>query len=466
MTINVFQKNSTNPFNNFNIKLGHTTAAPTTGSGFLSYTNQTTCYTNAAYSTTTGDNVFTFSTPFVWDGSSNIVTEYCFDNTIVFGSFDFVRAKNDALGAGVRTSLVVDNNSVGGTDGCSLGTSSFYQDDYRPITKFKHYKPGTGIETVAGNTKVESLPTATAEYDFLSANNKVIAKLKDPSQDLGCVTATVENDGVGVTTPFASGLRSNKVWAITPTTNGSTAAYTITLYMTTAELNGAIPTTFKIYKTSAGSIGGATAANTVSAPTTVSQNAEFTSFTATFTGFSRFFIGNDAIALPLYYNDFTGVRSNNKNILNWKSSIGNLDRYEVERSLDGIRFTNIGAVNYSTSTSQYSLTDNLSYSGTAYYRLKMYTSNGNYSYSYIISITAEKDDRIRIYPLPAKTDVIVSVTDNALINTYISIVDNRGAVVKQVLLTGLQQQVQLNGLPAGIYYFRFANKQVQKIIKE
>ena len=32
------------------------------------------------YSTVMGDNLFNFSTPFEWDGNSNIVVNLCFDN--------------------------------------------------------------------------------------------------------------------------------------------------------------------------------------------------------------------------------------------------------------------------------------------------------------------------------------------------------------------------------------------------
>lgn len=459
-------KNSSAPFNNFNIKVGHTTAAPTTGSGFLAVSNLTTCYSNAAYSTALGENVFTFSTPFVWDGTSNIVTQYCFDNTADLGSADQVSAVADALGAGVRTTVVKASNAAANLDGCTLATTgSFFPSAERMITKFKHYKPGTAIETLAGNTGVNFIPAATAEYDFRSSNDKVLAKIKNPNQDLGCVTANLVNDGNGVATPFFSGNRSSKVWSVTPALNGNTVSYTVILYMTAAELAGADPSLFKIYKSSAATIAGANAGNTVTAATTVSQNAEYTTFTAAFTGFSLFFIGNNAIVLPLYYNDFSGVRTNNSNLLKWKSSGGGITKFDVERSLDGLNFYGIGTVNYSAAVS-YNFADNLIYKGTAYYRLRIYLPNGNSSYSYIIQLNAGKNDQIKVYPSPTKSDVIVSLNDNALLNTYMSVIDNKGTVVKTVLLKNLQQFVTLQELPAGVYHFRFNNNSVINVIKQ
>ena len=465
LTLSVATKNSTLPFNNFTIRMGHTSAPPSAATGFLDNQGLTTCSTTAAYTTVAGDNTFVFTTPFVWNGTSNIVVRYCYNNT-VDQTGDIMNIKNTVLGAGINAGAYNFEPAASNADGCALPTNSFINTTNRPVTRFKHYKPGSLIETVAGNTKVEFVPAATAEYDFLSANNKVLAKVKNPSLDLACVTASLANDGNGVTIPFFSGMRSSKVWLITPTTNVSTVAYTITLYMTTAELAGANPATFKIYKSSAANIGAATAGNTVTAATTVSQNAEYTTFTASFTGFSLFFIGNAAVVLPIYYSDFTGARINNSNRLSWKNSGVSVTKYDLERSLDGITFASITTINYASSTSNYGFTDNVVYSGRAYYRLKIYLPNGSYAYSYIIPLNADKQAQVRVYPSPTRSDVVVSIDDNALLNTYISIVDNRGAVVKKVLLNSLQQQVSLSELPAGVYYFRFTNNTVINIIKQ
>jgi hypothetical protein len=64
---------------NFTIKMGGTSA--TSMSGYLPNTGFTTVYTNAAYVATAGLNVHTFSTPFLWNGSDNVVVEVCFDNS-------------------------------------------------------------------------------------------------------------------------------------------------------------------------------------------------------------------------------------------------------------------------------------------------------------------------------------------------------------------------------------------------
>jgi hypothetical protein len=60
----------------FTIKIGTTTATSVSNTW---ETGLTTVYSVSAYTETAGWNTHTFTTPFVWDGSSNIIIETCFD---------------------------------------------------------------------------------------------------------------------------------------------------------------------------------------------------------------------------------------------------------------------------------------------------------------------------------------------------------------------------------------------------
>lgn len=77
LAFNITQKNSIYPFNGFTIKIGCTSATGITS--FLS--GLTTVYGPVSYTSTTGVNSFALTTPFDWDGTSNLVVEVCFDNT-------------------------------------------------------------------------------------------------------------------------------------------------------------------------------------------------------------------------------------------------------------------------------------------------------------------------------------------------------------------------------------------------
>ncbi|MDD3875883.1 MAG: choice-of-anchor J domain-containing protein [Bacteroidales bacterium] len=65
------------PLTNFTIMMGHTTQ--TSISTWIS--GLTTVYTVPTYSDVVGWNTHVFTTPFVWDGTSNIVVETCFNNS-------------------------------------------------------------------------------------------------------------------------------------------------------------------------------------------------------------------------------------------------------------------------------------------------------------------------------------------------------------------------------------------------
>jgi len=82
----VITKNTTAAFQGFTIKMAHTTAF-TANSTLLP--NATTVYA-ADYATVPGWNTHQFTTPFVWDGSSNVALEICYAGNFVGASPDAV----------------------------------------------------------------------------------------------------------------------------------------------------------------------------------------------------------------------------------------------------------------------------------------------------------------------------------------------------------------------------------------
>jgi hypothetical protein len=78
LSFQVTNVNTCAPLMNFTISLG-TTALTDLSAGFASYT-ATQVYTTSSYAPVTGVNTHPFSTPFYWDGVSNIIVETCFAN--------------------------------------------------------------------------------------------------------------------------------------------------------------------------------------------------------------------------------------------------------------------------------------------------------------------------------------------------------------------------------------------------
>lgn len=324
----------------------------------------------------------------------------------------------------------------------------------------------TPIATTANDTDIEQVKTASGLHQFFNGTNQLISVVGASSADLGCVTSKIEADGVGFV-PFSSGQRSNKVWSIAPTTNGPTASYTVTLYMTTAELNGAPSANYKVYKSSAATVAAITSGNTQTVATTVSSNANYTSFTATFTGFSLFFIGNESIVLPLQLVQFSGTRVGNISKLVWNTANEiNTRSFVIERSKNGTAYQTAGTVNAAgTGNGTYSFDDEINFSGNMYYRLKMTDIDGSFTYSSVIVLKEIPENKISVYPNPFDETFTIDMGAVDLLNTSISIIDAKGVVLKKVKLTAIQTQVNTAGLPKGNYVVQFADGKSTRIVK-
>ncbi len=106
----VASKGSYIPYQNFTIKMGCTNAPSLSLAG--GWLPTTPVYTNVSYSTFVGLNTFDLTTPYTWDGVSNLVVEVCFDNTS-YTADDYVYTTNTSL-----TQTLV--NYVDGGSGCSM----------------------------------------------------------------------------------------------------------------------------------------------------------------------------------------------------------------------------------------------------------------------------------------------------------------------------------------------------------
>jgi hypothetical protein len=185
--------------------------------------------------------------------------------------------------------------------------------------------------------------------------------------------------------------------------------------------------------------------------------------------------------LPVKLITFAGVNKNNDALINWitASEIENKG-FEVERSLDGKSFVNVGFVKgkgNSNSTNRYELTDKgvFAKNTVAYYRLKQIDFNGTYTYSQVIKINAKSTatNSMVVYPNPSVGEFNVSFQSNIEGNGLIEISDIQGKVIytKNVLVS-----LGANNFPIeekanfgkGIYFVKFnmnGEIHVEKLVK-
>jgi hypothetical protein len=119
--------------------------------------------------------------------------------------------------------------------------------------------------------------------------------------------------------------------------------------------------------------------------------------------------------LPVNLVNYTAIAENNRIHLKWKvSSEQNNDRFEMERSSDGINFEKLCSVKGRGNSSQpfvYESYDHSPLKGINYYRLKQYDFDGKALELGIKSVNFDlnKNDQILVYPIPVDKKINIKI---------------------------------------------------------
>ncbi len=163
----------------------------------------------------------------------------------------------------------------------------------------------------------------------------------------------------------------------------------------------------------------------------------------------------------------TGNYAANKTLLNWKAeNTQNIKGFGIERSIDGRSFTEIGTLNLSA-TSQYTFTDvNPPPDAKIFYRLKIMSRNGNFSYTDIIIINTKNNVNFSVSPNPVMNNLTVSGLKTT---GDIIVTDALGHLVVSQKIQALQSYtIDVSLWSKGMYiitYFDGTKKATQKFIK-
>lgn len=129
----------------------------------------------------------------------------------------------------------------------------------------------------------------------------------------------------------------------------------------------------------------------------------------------------------------------------------NVKYYQVERSLDGVRFQAAGVVNYKVpiaGKNSYDFLDKFTAAEKIYYRVKQVDVDGKYMYSKVAVISNEQGDEVSILPNPSVdyTTVAIGVTQNQ--KATIELIDIKGIrqVIQKVSLSKGLNNIRLNNL--------------------
>ncbi|MCP9752753.1 M43 family zinc metalloprotease [Ferruginibacter sp. HRS2-29] len=322
---------------------------------------------------------------------------------------------------------------------------------------------------------------AASPFDY-----RLIAGVKNPSANIGCVTASVNQAGtstlVTISTPSGTYQRGSKVIWLQPATANTSATYQATFYYTTAELaSWPNPLVLKIMKVRDGvDVFGTVSASdaTLYTPTVDDQRATkgYIAYTINATGgFSQFLLVSQLTALPVQSLDFT-VKAATKNIvLTWTTNNEiNNKGFAIERSKDGVTYEKIawidGAGN-SSSLKNYAYTDNFVQPDVLYYyRLRQTDLDGRGVLSDIrqAKIKGEGMFSITLSPNPASDKVKIFAAGVAT-SSDVQLFNAEGQLVRswRKLNLGTLTTLDISGLAKGIYIFSIVSgdqKKVEKLI--
>ncbi len=158
--------------------------------------------------------------------------------------------------------------------------------------------------------------------------------------------------------------------------------------------------------------------------------------------------------LPLRLMGFSATHATSGVLLGWQTVTElNADHFVVERSMDGISFTDIGTLKaVGSGANEYSFTDNSPTNVINYYRLKNVDKDGSSTFSKVVSVQfTVNSNQLTLYPNPSKDNVIVKGSHIS----SLQVIDNSGKVVKVVSLKdATNPTLSVVGLPAGAYHLR------------
>ena len=237
--------NTSNSMNlaNFVLKVGNTNLNALT----TFQTGLTQVYTNASYAPTTGWNMHNFSTPFIWNGVSNIIVETCFNNS------SYVLSSNALVRQTATTYSSSINYNADVSTVCGTTTVNNIQNQ-RPNIRFgrQHvyqyaWTPTTSINTATVANPVAQPLVNTTYFVTVTDSNSACAHTDSVAVSVGTIVPSAAGAVTGTATLCQGSSATYSVGAVTnassyswvvPTgatiTSGSTTNTIVVSYSNTA----------------------------------------------------------------------------------------------------------------------------------------------------------------------------------------------------------------------------------------
>ncbi|MBL7817602.1 MAG: polysaccharide deacetylase family protein [Saprospiraceae bacterium] len=171
--------------------------------------------------------------------------------------------------------------------------------------------------------------------------------------------------------------------------------------------------------------------------------------------------------VPVELVKFTATAKNTMAVLNWETAAERkFHGFEIEKSTDGFSYTPIGKINATGNGSKYSFED-VQFSKTSYYRLKMLDKDGTFDYSRVVSLLVASKFNVKITPSVSDETVIVETDFDDKTTATIEVYSQTGQLKTRQTASHFNT-ISIENLPQGLYFVRVNHGQdfwVKKIVK-
>ncbi len=205
------------------------------------------------------------------------------------------------------------------------------------------------------------------------------------------------------------------------------------------------------------------------APAAVPVGSMFTTYADSIQNFSPFTVASIG-AFPLDFNMGTITASNegSSNRVVWNTiseSAG--DVFEIERSANAKKFSAIASMNGTGPANTYTYIDEDPNVGINYYRVKIVSTNGRYTYSNVVSATMSANDIFSVNALPNPVTEKVTIRVNGRIagTGYVDVTDIMGRSIRKVTMDGNAIEIDMKDVAEGIYFINYNDNLRRQSIK-
>lgn len=361
----------------------------------------------------------------------------------------------------------------------SLNVVDYFPPNYLVKPLINPYGPTTGDPVViAGSSKKYSTIEAYSGYSGYDVTTPIVQILDN--YNLGSISASVFDNNTGVIRTYNGHPYLDRNYTITPENNPGVAAnINVRLFFTEAQFNAlkaadpgiTTPADLAVVKQPAS--GGAPASYIFVA----GEIAVFPQSWAAVPGgyyieitvnsFSNFYIQKVNGGLPLQWLDIQAQWLNNEAKISWQvANEVNVKNYIVQKSLNGIEFTNTSNVIPASNSTNYSSVVEASQNVVNYYRVLQNDMDGRSSISKIVTLNSSSNATISIYPNPAKDQLYIR---NDLNYRNLVITDISGKVVLKKSISNGFNIIGIAPLQAGNYFIKLsdgAKTETLKFVKE